>query len=374
MVTNKYTLTMPIFRDVYNNRRVFVTGHTGFKGSWLVAWLERLGAVCCGFSLPGAVSSPDHFSLLNLNVNDVRGDVADIASLRNAIRHFEPEIVFHLAAQPLVRLSYAKPLETFTTNVIGTANLLEAARDCESVKAVVIITTDKVYENREWDWGYRENDRLGGHDPYAASKACAEIVVSSYRQSFYQSGGKLLASVRAGNVIGGGDWAGDRLIPDLVRAALKGETTHIRMPHATRPWEHVLEPLFGYLCLGQCLLEGQSGFADAWNFGPNIEGCISVGNLVEKVGCCWDRIRVALSKDCDNDLHETTLLYLNSDKARLKLGWEPVWSFDATLRHTIEWYREFYENKRVITLNQLERYKIDAAKKQTTSKARSVSE
>lgn len=346
--------------SIYANRRVFITGHTGFKGSWFLAALENAGATCCGFSLPQSVSEPNHFSLLKLASTDIRGDVNDFAAVNRAIQDFQPEIIFHLAAQPLVRLSYARPLETFTTNVLGTANLLEAARQCDTVQSVVVITTDKVYENRENTEGYREDDRLGGFDPYAASKACAELVVASYRQSFYQKNGKLLASVRAGNVIGGGDWAEDRLIPDLVKAAAQNKTVPIRMPMAVRPWEHVLEPLFGYLRVGELLLEGKSEFAAAWNFGPDKDGCVSVGTLVEQAGLYWNRIKAefpVLSKKIDQSLHETTLLYLNCDKAQSLLGWKPVWNFEETLRHTIEWYREFYENKKVLTLEQLEQYK-----------------
>lgn len=350
-----------MFHSVYNSRRVFVTGHTGFKGSWLAAWLERLGAVCGGFSLPGTVTSPDHFSLINLNIADIRGDVTNLAALRNALHHFAPEIVFHLAAQPLVRRSYQQPLETFATNVTGTANLLEAVRGCASVKAVVVITTDKVYENREWDWGYRENDRLGGHDPYAASKACAELVVASYRQSFCHDSGKLLASTRAGNVIGGGDWADDRLIPDLVRAALKDETTHIRMPHATRPWQHVLEPLSGYLLLGERLLASDISAAAAWNFGPNDDGCVSVSELAQRATQCWSQIHVTQSESLVTPLHETTALRLDWTKAKKCLGWQPVWTFDETMQHTLDWYREYAENDNVLTTNQLEQYIQDAA-------------
>ncbi|MGL6227283.1 MAG: CDP-glucose 4,6-dehydratase [Thermoguttaceae bacterium] len=347
---------MTFFNNVYKDRRVFITGHTGFKGSWFLCALERLGAKCGGFSLPQTVSEPNHFALLDLSCRDIRGDVNDFSALQRAIHEFEPEIVFHLAAQPLVRLSYKEPLETFSTNVMGTVNLLESCKTCETIRSVVVITTDKVYENRENTEGYCEADRLGGFDPYAASKACAELVIASYRQSFYETTGKLLASARAGNVIGGGDWAEDRLLPDLVKAAVQNKTVQIRMPEAVRPWEHVLEPLFGYLRLGQCLMEGKAEFGAAWNFGPNPDGCVSVGTLVQQAGTYWNRIKAEFPSWIDDSLHETKLLYLNCEKAKTHLGWQPVWNFAETLRYTVDWYREFYENQKVLTSEQLERY------------------
>jgi len=352
---------MHFFNNIYNQRRVFVTGHTGFKGTWLCAWLEKLGAKTIGFS-DNQRTSPDHYELLKVPCVDLQGDIRDYSRLRDAIKEHQPEIVFHLAAQPLVRRSYDDPLETFSTNALGTANLLQAIRECGSVKAVVVITTDKVYENKESEQGYTETDVLGGYDPYAASKACAELVVSSFRQSFYEAEGKLLASCRAGNVIGGGDWAADRLIPDLVRAAAKNETTQIRMPQAVRPWEHVLEPLAGYLKLGQMLLEGKAEFAEAWNFGPDAPGHETVGEIIRLASQHWSKIKVEMPETVQNIRHETTLLKLDCTKAKNRLQWKPVWDLQRTLEKTVEWYREFYEHGNILTWKQLEAYLEDAVK------------
>jgi CDP-glucose 4,6-dehydratase len=344
---------MHFFNNIYDQRRVFVTGHTGFKGTWLCAWLEKLGAKTIGFA-DHQRNIPCHYELLNIPLNHQEGDIRDYSRLRDAIKEHQPEIVFHLAAQPLVRRSYTDPLETFSTNVLGTANLLQAARECDSVKAAVVITTDKVYENKECEQGYRETDTLGGYDPYAASKACAELVIGSYRQSFYESEGKLLASCRAGNVIGGGDWAEDRLIPDLIRAAAKGETTAIRMPQAVRPWEHVLEPLSGYLQLGQMLLEGKTEFAEAWNFGPDATGHETVGEICRLASQHWSKIKVETTAHADR--HETTLLKLDCTKAKQRLNWQSVWNLQQTVEKTVEWYREYYEHGKILTWEQLEGY------------------
>ncbi len=342
-----------LFNDIYNTKRVFLTGLTGFKGTWLAVWLKRLGATVRGFS-KAPHDGLNHLSLLELSDSDFRGDIRDEQELRRAVSEFDPQIVFHLAAQPLVRRSYDDPLETFSTNVQGTANLLQACRESRSLQAVVVITTDKVYENREWSWGYRESDVLGGHDPYAASKACAELVVSSFRKSFLESQGILLGSCRAGNVIGGGDWAEDRLIPDLMRAAAAGATTSIRMPEAVRPWQHVLEPLAGYLLLGQKLLEGGSDFAEAWNFGPEVSGHVSVGEIIEMARRHWSAVDVECVSG--NRRHETTLLSLDCAKARRRLDWRPLWDIGETVRRTVEWYRDYYENGQVLTHEQLEHF------------------
>ena len=277
-----------MFRGVYKGKKVLVTGHTGFKGSWLSLWLIKLGAKVIGYALEPPTNS-NHFELLNLDMVSIIGDIRDRDRLNAIFKKYKPEVVFHLAAQPLVRYSYINPVETFETNVMGTINVFEACRITESVKAIVNITSDKCYENKEWIWGYRESDPLGGYDPYSASKGCAELVTSSYRKSFFnpedysKKHNTLLASARSGNVIGGGDWGKDRLIPDIVRAISKNEKLYIRNPKATRPWQHVLEPLSGYLFLGQMLLEGKTEFADAWNFGPN-EGChTDVETVVKKI-------------------------------------------------------------------------------------------
>ena len=348
-----------MFGGIYENRNVFLTGHTGFKGSWLAAWLQQLNANIFGFSLD-SVSEPDHFSLLALQSSDNRGDIRNFDALQQNLEQSRAEIVFHLAAQPLVRRSYAEPLETFSTNALGTANLLQAVRSVPTVRAAVVITTDKVYENREWDWGYRETDRLGGYDPYAASKACSELVANCFRQSYYEQSGVLLATVRAGNVIGGGDWAEDRLIPDIVRAACRNETTQIRMPQATRPWEHVLEPLAGYLLLGQKLLEGQKEYAEPWNFGPGSDGNISVGRLAESAAKHWDKIHVEIGPAAEK--HETTFLRLDCSKSENRLGWKPIWNFEETMLQTIRWYKEYYETGKILTWTQLEKFIYDAQK------------
>ena len=277
-----------LFNGIYNNKTVLVTGHTGFKGSWLCFWLIQMGAKVIGYSLEPP-TSPNHFELLNLDMVSVIGDIRDSNRLNAVFAQYQPEIVFHLAAQPLVRLSYKEPVETFETNVIGTLKVFEACRNTKSVRAIVNITSDKCYENKEWVWGYRENDPMGGYDPYSASKGCAELVTSSYRNSFFnvneygKSHNVLLASCRAGNVIGGGDWAKDRLMTDIMVAVSEGKKVVIRNPRATMPWQHVLEPLSGYLMLGQKLLEGKKEFAQAWNFGPGEQGAITVKEVVENI-------------------------------------------------------------------------------------------
>jgi len=347
---------MKFFNEIYRDRRVFLTGHTGFKGGWLACWLSRwLNAKVCGFS-DTQKTEPHQYSLLkdSLPIDDRCGDIRDYAAVCRSLSEFQPEIVFHLAAQPLVRRSYKEPLETFSTNALGTANILQAARQCDSVKAVIIITTDKVYENLEVKRGYKETDMLGGYDPYAASKACAEIVVNSFRRSFYESENTLLASCRAGNVVGGGDWAEDRLIPDLVRSAARGDTTFIRMPGAVRPWEHVLEPISGYLLLGQYLLEGKKEFAEAWNFGPDAESNVTVGEVVKIASEIWSKIHVHISTEPQP--HETTLLTLDCTKAKQRLNWKPIWNLQETIDFTIRWYQEFYEKNAIATFQQLEHF------------------
>ncbi|MBT3285766.1 MAG: CDP-glucose 4,6-dehydratase [Victivallales bacterium] len=342
------------FDSTYADRRVLVTGHTGFKGSWLCRWLERLGATVAGYSL-APPSSPSHHDLLAPAFRQWTADVRDSQTLTAACAEFQPEIVFHLAAQALVRQSYREPLATFETNVAGTANLLEACRRTDSVKAVVVVTTDKCYRNREWLWAYRENDELGGHDPYSASKACAELVVASYRDAFLRERGVLVASARAGNVIGGGDWADDRLIPDLVRAAVADEPLTVRNPQATRPWQHVLEPLAGYLLLGRQLLAGRAECAEAWNFGPDASANLTVGEMVTRMGTHWPALRCQ-SPALAAQPHEANLLMLDSTKARRLLGWQPVWDVGETLARSAQWYRAFHEQGHVLTDEQIGTY------------------
>jgi CDP-glucose 4,6-dehydratase len=345
---------MKLFADIYRGKRVLITGHTGFKGSWLSLWLSELGAEVSGIALPPE-TRPNHWDLLGLATNEHRLDIRDPGAVKKAFLAIKPDIVFHLAAQPLVRRSYREPLETWSTNVLGTANVLEACRQTTSVRAIVTITTDKCYENREWSWGYRENDHLGGHDPYSASKAGSELVAASYRSAFFNSeNAPLLATARAGNVIGGGDWSEDRLIPDLVRAMVQVRSLQIRSPLATRPWQHVLESLSGYLILGQRLLQAGTTYAEAWNFGPDPEGNRSVSEVLGKLKVHWSSLRWHITEEPQP--HEATLLYLDSAKARSILHWKPIWNFEDALEKTAIWYRAWLEDGKVTSREQLSSY------------------
>ncbi len=354
-----------LFNGVYAGKKVFVTGHTGFKGSWLVYWLKKMGAEVTGYSLQPQ-SEPNHFSSLFLDINSIIGDIRDTELLGKTIAEKKPEIVFHLAAQALVRDSYVDPVGTYSTNVIGTMNVLEACRASESVRAIVAITTDKVYQNREWWWGYREVDELGGYDPYSSSKACAEIMIASYRNSFFnlaeygKSHNILLSSVRAGNVIGGGDWARDRLIPDIMRSCSHKETVVIRSPHATRPWQHVLECLSGYLTVGQHLLLEQRDFATAFNFGPPPEGSLCVEEVVRKVKKYWAAIAYEIQSSEKNP-HEARFLSLDCSKAHSMLKWHPTWDLETTFERTVQWYKNFYTINTVSTAEDLALYVEKAA-------------
>lgn len=353
-----------IFGNAYKNRRVLVTGHTGFKGSWLVLWLQMLGAKVTGISLPSE-TTPNHCGLLGLDVESFHMDIRNEDLLRQKIVETKPEMVFHLAAQPLVRRSYRQPLETWATNVMGTANVLDACRQVKELAAIVVVTTDKCYENKEWVWGYREIDPLGGHDPYSASKGGSELVAASYRSSFFNTpSSPLLATARAGNVIGGGDWSEDRLIPDLVRCVKAGKSLEIRSPNATRPWQHVLECLSGYLMLGQQLLEGNSSCADAWNFGPDREGNRQVQQVLAALKADWPTMEWRCSDTPQP--HEAQLLHLDSGKAREQLLWRPVWTFDEGVAATGEWYRAWLDRSDVVSLNQLQNY-IKVAKERGLS-------
>lgn len=359
-----------MFRNAYRVKKVLVTGNTGFKGSWLVLWLLKLGANVLGYSL-GPPTQPSQHEILNLDFETVLGDVRNGEKLRQATETFQPHIVFHLAAQPLVRRSYKDPVETFETNVLGTVNVFEACRQTDSVRAIINITSDKCYDNQEWVWGYRETDPMGGQDPYSASKGCAELVTACYNKSFFplndyqKSHQTLIASVRAGNVVGGGDWGEDRLVPDIVRAASRNKKVVIRNPQALRPWQHVLEPLGGYLLLGQQLLEGKKGFSGAWNFGPNDGGHRNVLTVVKELQKYWTSIDYQLATDEENP-HEANLLKLDCSKAHAKLGWRPVWNSSTTFAKTAQWYREFYESGRVLSQEQLAEY-TNAAKQEQMS-------
>jgi len=350
-------------RTFWEGKRVFLTGHTGFKGSWLVLWLNALGAKVTGYALEPP-TDPSLFELCHLDelVNSRIADVRDGETLSRTMADASPEIVIHMAAQPLVRDSYKIPVETYAINVMGTVNLLESVRNCKSVRAVVNVTTDKCYENREWVWGYRENEAMGGHDPYSNSKGCAELVTAAYRSSYfnptsYGDHGVALASARAGNVIGGGDWATDRLIPDCVRALLRGEKIAIRNPHAIRPWQHVLEPLSGYMFLAQKLYEEGACFAAGWNFGPDDNDAKPVEWIVRRMCADWGE-GASYEIDRGEHPHEAHYLKLDCSKAKAELGWHPRWNLDTAIDRSIEWARAYQQNRnlRDICLQQIEEY------------------
>ncbi|MGC2659824.1 MAG: CDP-glucose 4,6-dehydratase [Bryobacteraceae bacterium] len=336
-------VALPKLSEFYRGKRVFVTGHTGFKGSWMSLWLKRLGAEVTGFSLPLS-AGPSLFQLAKIGagLTSIWGEVRDSAALVDALKHAGPAVVFHLAAQPLVRLSYADPVATFAVNVMGTVNLLEAVRQTPSVEAVAIITSDKCYENREWVWGYREHEPMGGTDPYSCSKGCAELVTAAYRRSFFgKAGGPAVGSCRAGNVFGGGDWSADRLIPDIARAILAGKPVALRNPHSVRPWQHVLEPLSGYLLLAARLADDgrdKTTYAEGWNFGPNPGSDLTVEQLARLMVAHWGNGQIEVGRDA-NAPHEAHTLRLDSSKARHMLGWSPLLSLDESIRWTVDWYR-----------------------------------
>lgn len=322
-------------------RKVLITGHTGFKGAWLSYWLKKMGAEVRGYAL-APEQSPALFDSLRIaeDMQSQYADINDLASLKYAVKHFEPELVFHMAAQSLVKPSYEFPVQTYQTNVMGTVNLLESVRSSDSVKAVVVVTSDKCYENLEREWPYRESDRLGGHDPYSNSKACAELVTASYRASFFQQSATAVASVRAGNVIGGGDWSAHRLLPDIIRAWQSGQTLSVRNPEAVRPWQHVLDPLSGYLMLAERLINEGQAYARAWNFGPLQQAMQPVRRLVEAAteecsGFAW-------RAEPQPEHHEAQLLMLDCSMAQKQLGWRPQWTLEQALQKTFDWYRAFY--------------------------------
>ncbi len=332
--------------DDWRGRRVFITGHTGFKGSWMALWLTQLGATVCGYALEPP-SRPSLFEVARVadRIKDIRADICDLPRLQASMMDFAPDVVFHMAAQALVRRSYVEPALTYAANVMGTVNVLEAVRSTPSVRAVVCITTDKCYENHEWPWGYREVDRLGGYDPYSNSKACAELVCAAYRNSFFLPAelnvhGVGVATARAGNVIGGGDWATDRLIPDLLRGFLAGESVRIRHPHAIRPWQHVLEPLRGYLALADRLLKCEPEFASAWNLGPNDQDAKPVEWIVAQLTQMWPG-EVSWCVEDGVHVHEATYLKLDCSKAHSRLGWRPALSLSNALQLIVEWSKQW---------------------------------
>jgi CDP-glucose 4,6-dehydratase len=345
-------------REFWNGKKVLITGHTGFKGSWLAFWLEMLGANVCGYAL-APDGEPNLFADLKLagEIKSVTGDVRDLAHFEKVLQDFQPEIIFHLAAQSLVRKSYREPLETYTVNVIGTINVLEAVRKTDSVKSFVVVTTDKVYENKESYRAYSENERLGGYDPYSSSKACAELAVSAYRNSFFAESNCLIATARAGNVIGGGDWSEDRLLPDVFRSLVFGEKLSIRNPASIRPWQHALEPLAGYMKLAEKLYAGEKDFAEAWNFGPAEEDSKPVNWILEEIKRIWNEpVNWQIAEGAQP--HEACLLKLDSTKAKKELGWLPKLNLDEAVEMTVEWYRGFKDKQDLIrlTANQINFY------------------
>ncbi len=338
---------------IFSGKRVFLTGDTGFKGSWLALWLHELGAEVLGYALPPP-QRIDHFCAIGLErlIQHIDGDIRDSEQLLGVVKDFQPEFVFHLAAQPLVRLSYIDPKLTFSTNVEGSVNVLEAVRLTPSIRSLIYVTSDKCYKNNEWIWGYRENDELGGHDPYSASKAAAELVFSSYTDSFFKSVDTLgVASVRAGNVIGGGDWSENRIIPDCIRALQAKEPIILRNPSSTRPWQHVLEPVFGYLALAAKLYTSPKAYSGAWNFGPRIDSIQSVQTLATQVIKIWGEGELTTNIE-QNAPHEARLLQLNCDKAHQCLGWSPCWDFGQTIEETVRWYQHVLKGHDAIAMTQ----------------------
>ena len=351
--------------DIYRGKKVFLTGVSGFKGSWLALWLISLGAKVCGYSLKPN-TKPSMFKELNIEkqIKNCYGNILDTKKLNKTILRFEPDIIFHLAAQPLVRLSYLEPHLTYETNVMGTLNVLEAARKCASVKAFVNITTDKCYENKETQKGYTEDAPMGGYDMYSSSKGCVEILSSSYRRSFLQGNSYFLATARAGNVIGGGDWALDRLIPDCIRSINTNKKIEIRNPYSIRPWQYVLEPLSGYLLLGEKLLMEGSKFAEGFNFGPKEENLLTVEQVAQSVVELYGKGEIFVNRK--DNLHEAKLLMLNIDKAKQILHWTPTYDAKQAIEATVEWYKRFYQKSKMLdfTFLQIEEYSKQYSKKE----------
>ena len=345
----------------WHGKRVMLTGHTGFKGGWLSLWLQQLGAEVQGLALtPSVGNNLFEAARVGEGMASAIGDIRDLAFVTKTFAAFRPDIVLHMAAQPLVRLSYAAPVETYATNVMGTVHVLEAVRQTPGVRVIVNVTTDKCYENREWAWGYREDEPMGGHDPYSNSKGCAELVSSAYRRSFFQPDGPALATARAGNVIGGGDWATDRLVPDILRAFERNEPVVIRNPHSTRPWQHVLEPLSGYLTLAQRLWDDGAAFAEGWNLGPRDEDAKPVQWIVEQLVELWGQ-GARWQLDGGSHPHEAHFLKLDISKARARLGWEPRWRLADALQHIVTWHQAWLrgDDVRALCLAQIAQYTHD---------------
>lgn len=346
--------------NIYKGKKVFITGNTGFKGSWMAAFFQSMDVQVEGYALPPA-TTPNHFDLLKLDYKTTFANILNRETLNAAVEAAQPDIIFHLAAQALVRPSYTDPVNTYETNVTGTLNVLEAARKCSSVKAIVLITTDKVYENKEWETPYKETDELGGYDMYSSSKACCEILIKSYRNSFLNINDYkikhdvLIASARAGNVIGGGDWSEDRLIPDIAVSASQHKEVQIRNPKSVRPWQHVLDCLYGYILLGEKLLNGETAFATAWNFSPYSREAKNVEEIAVIAKQSWDAVEIAFGTPPDN-FHEAGLLILDNSKAIAELGWKPVWNTETAVEKTISWYKAFYMENAISTAANISDY------------------
>ena len=339
--------------SIYKDKKIFVTGNTGFVGSWLCKYLQMLGAEVNGYALDPN-TEPNHHTILKTSMLSTIGDIRDIDYLRNEIQHCKPDLVIHLAAQPLVRKSYSKPVETFKTNMIGTINLLESCKWVDSIKGVLVITTDKIFKDRPTLSGYSENDELGGYDPYSTSKACCEMITDCYRKSFSNELPPI-ATLRSGNIIGGGDWSEDRILPDLIKSTQTDNKVEIRYPEAVRPWLYILDSLTGYLLLGKKFLEEKKGIEGAWNFGPDKNSSITVKELVDLCYNYWNKVKYIITEN-NNNLHETNLLTLNSNKARYQLNWKPLLSIKNTIKWTIAWYRNYYEKNTCITEQQINKY------------------
>lgn len=351
--------TRTVSSAFWRGKRVLLTGHTGFKGSWLSLWLQSLGAQVHGLALAPS-STPNLFTEARVAKgmsSSTIGDIRDLCVVQQVMKAAQPDIVIHMAAQPLVRQSYAEPVETYSTNVMGTVHVLDAVRQAESVKSIVVVTTDKCYDNKEWVWGYRENEPMGGHDPYSNSKGCAELVSNAYRSSFLQGQGKAVATARAGNVIGGGDWATDRLVPDILRAFEANQPVMIRNPHATRPWQHVLEPLNGYLILAEHLYTDGQAFAEGWNFGPKDDDARPVQWIVEHMAIAWAK-GVGWQQDGGVHPHEANYLKLDISKAKARLGWEPRWQLATALEYISSWHQAWlaHEDMHQLCIHQIQQY------------------
>ena len=348
-------------QSFWNNKRVFLTGHTGFKGSWLSLWLTSMGAEVKGYALEPA-TSPSLFEVAHVGecIHSEIGDIRNLNQLRKSMVDFNPDVLIHMAAQPLVRRSYKEPVETYDVNVLGTVKVLEAARSCANLKSIVSVTTDKCYENKEWVWGYREDEPMGGYDPYSSSKGCAELVTSAYRRSFMQEQGIGLASARAGNVIGGGDWSEDRLIPDILHAFEKGKSVVIRNPKATRPWQHVLEPLSGYLMLAELLYEQPDVYDEGWNFGPHDDDAKPVDWILDRMVRMWGD-GALWNLDKGSHPHEAGFLKLDISKAKARLHWQPTWQLEDTLKRIVDWHQAWLngEDMQAVCFNEIHDYMSD---------------